>query len=1002
MIKKFLFIAIGFLSTQILFSQQYQFENISTTDGLSQNSVVAIAEDSLGFIWFATQDGLNRFDGTYFMNYEIFFKDITKSDYSQLGRLLVDKQKKIWMTTLSGGLQYYNQQTDKFKVIKGVKDVSSIIQIDANSYYVTSFTNGLFLLKFDGSEFLPENLIENKYIKQIHIADELILLTDDGLIKYNPESNIETHLFKGMGHIGDLIVNNKNEYLFSAHSNKIYQTNALAKPTLFLDLPGKSKIQDLFIDSSKKLWIATRGEGLFLFDNDKLSNFKTNPINPNSISYNDVLCVFEDSRKNIWFGTDGRGVNLLLGNQKPIKLLTNNLTPQNIPVDVPRAISTDKEGNFWIGTSGKGLSKVSSDFTKFENFNTQNFSNVGFKNDRIMSLYHDDLDNLWIGCQDGGLLLKRKNEATFNQIELKANTIWIIKEADDKNLWIGTRSSGLLLLNKSTFSYQSIQNNTGYKDLDKESIRAITKTNIKGQFFIGTERGRVFEIENFQVSKEISINAYDLGSIKSLHYSDSKLWIGSQKSGLIIKDLSNEKEWHINKSKGLPNNVIYSILPQNGKELWISTNNGICQIDKEKLLTDESGYIKQHLTTSNGLVSNEFNTGAFHLDSTGTMYFGGIDGINWFNPDEITKDTNPINIVLLDLITSDKNGSKVINLINKAEIELKYPVRNFQLKYIAQSFSSKSKPKYKYMFEGINEDWVDNGNNELVSFSNISPGDYTFKILCTNKDGEWSNNSTNLSIKILPTFWQTNWFKLLSIISSVTLLWFFYHIRVRELKRSSELKEQLSLIEAKALKLQMNPHFIFNSLNAIDNYILKNEKIIASEYLSKFSKLMRQILDFSEQSQISLTQELDILELYIKMEQLRYHDRFEYTLNIQSDINTDELKVPPLVLQPFVENAIWHGLMHIENGGLLKIDILKSDSGIKCLIDDNGIGREKAAIINSKSATKSKSYGMNITEKRLSLINDLNKNNASVLVHDKKNADGSAAGTTIEINFPNN
>ena len=903
------------------------------------------------------------------------------------------------MTTLNGGLQYYNQNTNEFSVIKDLENVSSILQVDDTSFFVSSFTNGLYQLKFNGSEYISENLIPKKYIKHMILKEGLILLTHDGIINYNPESKQQSHLFKGMGHISDLIVKNTNEYIFTAFGNKVFQSDPHGEYSLFLELPEKSKIQDLFMDSSKKLWIATRGEGLFLYNNNKLSNFKTNPLNPNSISYNDVLCIFEDSRKNIWFGTDGRGVNFLSGNQKAIRLLANKLTPPNIPVDVPRAISTDQDGNFWIGTSGKGLSKISRDLNEFKNYNSKNSSQVGFANDRIMSLHHDDQDNLWIGSQEGGLLLKKKNENTFRKINTDAYTIWDIEEADENNLWICSRSFGLLVLDKNNFTQTRIENNSAHKNLHNENIRAIAKAK-KGQFFIGTEGGRVFEINNFVISKEILIDAPDIGSIKSLYYEDNKLWIGSQKSGLIIKDLPNQQEWHFNKAKGLPNNVIYSILPQNHNTIWISTNYGICQINKERLLNNDPEFINQHLTAVNGLIGNEFNTGAYHMDSLGIMYFGGIDGINWFNPNELTKDNEAVNIVLLDLITSNKGRPEINKLTNKSKIELKYPIRNFQLRYIAQSFSSKSKTKYRYMLEGINDNWVDNDINELVSFSNIPPGDYIFKLLCTNRDGVWSTSPTKLSIKILPTFWQTNWFRILSILSGLALLWFIYHIRVKELKRSSELKEQLSLIEAKALKLQMNPHFIFNSLNAIDNYILKNEKIIASDYLSKFSKLMRQILDYSEQSHISLTQELKILELYINMEQLRYQNRFDYTLKIEAGINTDAIKVPPLILQPFVENAIWHGLMHIEDDGLLKIELINGNNFIKCLIDDNGIGREKAAEINSKSAIKTKSYGMSITKKRLSLINDLNKNKASVLVHDKKNQDGSAAGTTIEINFP--
>lgn len=978
--------------------QQIQFETVSAIDGLSQNSVVSVAQDSMGFIWFATQDGLNRYDGSNFQKYEVFFKDITEKDFSQLGKLSVDSKSKIWMTTLSGGLQYFSQKENKFKTVDGIEDASYIYHQDASHHWVADFKAGLYQLTITEQDHILKNIIPNIYISKIIQDDQLLLLTDRGVIRFDPDTGNQSRLFESLGHISDLLISEYGEYLIATHDDKIYHSKDGSSYSLYLQLPNGGIIQDVHKDSKERLWIATYGEGVFLYDEKELIQFKTDPLNPKALCYSDVLCIYEDLDKNIWFGTDGGGVSYIAGDRKPIHSLVNHMLPKTVPVDVSRAISKDKSGYTWIGTSGKGLSVVSKDLKTTKHFNTQNSPLVS---DRIMSLYHDDEDNMWVGTQTAGLLRFTAQGKNIKQVnsKLPAKTIWDIEQADEDHLWLCTRKNGLIILDKDEWTWEKPVLPEQIAYLDSSNVRVIA-SGADETFFIGTESGKIFKIEDNEIDSEIKIKNLETGPIKSIYVDQNKLWIGTLQSGLVIVDLQSGQQWHIDKSKGLPNNVVYSILPQDESTVWISSNFGICQIDKEKLLQEESGFVKQHLTINNGLVSNEFNTGAYYMDQDGVMYFGGIDGINWFDPERILKDVKPADIVLLDLITTNKEGQEVIDISSKSEVDLRYPIRNFQLRYVAQSFSSSSKTRYKYMLEGINEEWVDNESNELVSFSNVSPGNYTFKLRSTNNDGVWSTVPLKLSINVIPAFWETTWFQALVVLVSLGLLWLIYHLRVKELKRANELKEQLAQVEAKALKLQMNPHFLFNSLNAIDNYILKNEKIKASDYLSKFSKLMRQVLDYSEVSYISLTQELKTLELYINMERLRFQERFQYKINIEESVDTNLVKVPPLVLQPIVENAIWHGLMHLDEGGVLKIDIVKSENNIKCIIDDNGIGRKKAEEINSKSATKHKSFGMRITEKRLSLNRDLHKIGASINVVDKQHPNGDSAGTAVEINFP--
>ena len=985
------------------YTQQIQFEHINTNDGLSQNSVVSIDQDSSGFMWFATQDGLNKYDGSNFKQYEIFFRDITEKTYHELGKIKIDSKGRIWMTMLDGGLQYCDPVNEKFTRIEGVKDASFITEIkmaSGSEYWVSSYTDGLFKLKQDQGIFKVENEIPDLSISKILPFDnQLLLISKMGLLLFDPSGSNEMQLFDELENVSDVEIVSEDQLLVATLGKGLYLSDKLRSFTLLSELPKGLLIQDVFIDTKDRIWVGSYGDGVYLIEDGNVSHFILNSFDESSINYNDVLSIFQDKEGNIWFGTDGGGLSYIVENRKPIYNITNNNAPEGVPVDVPRAISKDADGNLWIGTSGKGLSVLSADRKRSDHFDTDSNDGNQLTSNRVMSLLFDLDQNMWIGTQGGGLMVKRNGSKNIEVVNagFPSKTIWDIAEVDKNHLWVCSRNEGVILLNKKDKSWRKIKVQLEDEVVSSGNVRVIVKGSMES-FFIGTENGELFQIDKEKVLRKLSIKNKNTGAIKSLLHDGNHLWVGTQQAGILIYNLETNEQIQLGKSSGLPNNVIYSILPQDEKFLWVSTNKGICQINKSRALNEATNIVNQHLRVESGLVSNEFNTGAAYQDDAGKMYFGGIDGVNWFHPDEVVKDTSTVDLILLDLIITNRDGQELRHIHNKSSIDLKHHVKNFQIKYVAQTFA-KTPTKFHYKLEGINTEWVNNESNELISFSNIPPGDYNLLISTTNGDGVRSKKPIEFGINIIPAFWQTLLFKLLLAIGLISLLWYLYHLRVRELKRTSALKEQMSKVEAKALKLQMNPHFLFNSLNAIDNYILNNEKIKASEYLSKFSKLIRQILDYSEQNNITLGQELETLGLYIKMEKLRFQNRFDYELNVSDAVNLNEVRLPPLILQPFVENAIWHGLLHLDDVGKLKIEILNSENGVQCIIDDNGIGRASAMKIKTKSATSHKSHGIRITEKRLSLNNELNKIGANVLIEDKVDDRGKATGTRVTINL---
>jgi len=348
---------------------------------------------------------------------------------------------------------------------------------------------------------------------------------------------------------------------------------------------------------------------------------------------------------------------------------------------------------------------------------------------------------------------------------------------------------------------------------------------------------------------------------------------------------------------------------------------------------------------------------------------------------------------------------------NQQQIKLKHNQNRITFYFTGIQFENSLLNTYKYKLEGNDNNWIMAGGSRYANYTNLSPGTYTFYVKAANMDGVWNDTPASIVVVIYPPWWKTLGFRIAAVIFIVSIIYLLMRWRLNQkfksqLERSEKEKEVVELkqkgteLEMQALRAQMNPHFIFNSLNSINRFILQNQRAQASEYLTKFSKLVRLILQNSQASLIPLESELESLELYLNLEALRFNYHFDYKISIPKDMDISALQVPPLILQPYVENAIWHGLMHKEEKGRLDVEVSNENDHLYFKITDNGIGRENAATMASKSATKHKSMGLRITAHRIAMVQNSETINSPVTINDLVNADGSAAGTEIVIKIP--
>ncbi len=336
-------------------------------------------------------------------------------------------------------------------------------------------------------------------------------------------------------------------------------------------------------------------------------------------------------------------------------------------------------------------------------------------------------------------------------------------------------------------------------------------------------------------------------------------------------------------------------------------------------------------------------------------------------------------------------------------IHLGHEDNYFSFEFSAVGYTNPDNFRFQYKLEGIDEDWIQAGKRNYAAYTNVPGGQYAFLVKVANSDGLWNEEAAQIKLIVAIPWWQQLWFQGSLLLLLFIAAYAFYRYRLGQVRKAerlrSEFEKKAANLELTALRAQMNPHFLFNCLNSIDHYIIKNETRKASEYLNSFSRLIRLILQNSRNNYVNLKDELETLGLYLEMESLRFNHRFDYELRVSPDIIPQEADIPPMLIQPFVENAIWHGLMHKDGKGKVELDISKEGGFLKCIVQDNGIGRKRAAELRKATPGK-KSMGMNITKDRIDIINKIYEANTRVRIIDLHNEAGEATGTRVELLIP--
>jgi hypothetical protein len=948
------------------------FININSESGLPSSECYHVMQDSKGYIWISTDRGVVKYAGK---EMQIFTKERGLTDNTVFSTY-EDIIGRIWFRTYNGNLSYYHNDS-----VYGIKPrltafnnkrIISKLCVDENGdlwftllgktnfYRIRSSSN------FSKIESIPydSNFV---HVKKFNDGQYLFAFTQkkknqSAKLKIEP-GNKEVELKSlDWGMAANIAFYNDNQFVLSTNLNDVLvYKNGTVKTYSF-----PSRVIEVFKEGEDALWVSVYKAGVYKYDVNDLSR----PLY-HLLGGSTVTSFFRDFEGGYWFSTRENGIyykrtldNVRLryaNDEEPstFRFVEKKNERLFIGTDKPSLISVDQAFN---------VSTMTFTYTNGGDLNAMEFFGDKYYLSSFGALRTFDLD-----LKPGRIIesvldstLSSGKNGNFKQVHFI-----------DKDRFVYNDGFNILLVqkgktvNKTTLPYRA---NTFFYD-DKER-----------KLFIGTKSG-LFISNNFKTIKPV--DHPDLTNeliVKVFRLDELTFAICTQQNGVFLYDGKEFKKIFTQK-----NGLINDISPDDDNNLWLATSNGIQFLKKD----ENDKWRSQRLRKPDGLQSNGvnhvsyFNHMVWYTTNKGVYYFSAVNMLNKDHPPKIEMEELTINDKHIDLRSIPK---------------LEHNENNLNFKAAALSYLPGEPPKLSYRLVGYDTTWR-NSTGQIINYTNLSPGKYTLQVKSSSAKGTESAFIRSVKFEIKKPFWLEWWFISLEIIILTSLIAFFVYLYIKRIRKKADEKTKLNRLlseyQMTALRAQIKPHFIFNCISSIQTMILKEDIQKAYEYLQKFSKLLRLVLENSKRNFISLKEELEVVDLYIELEQLRFDGSFTYIKKIDYEINTNGIDVPYLILQPVIENAIWHGLLHSDlKEKKLQVNIKDEGKLLVIQVEDNGIGREQSKQYHRNVSKVS--MGQSIVSERLNLIASKTRESASVEITDLYDANKQATGTLVTLQIPYN
>jgi len=955
----------GFINPVL--AQQQLFKNYTVNDGLVCNFIRRIFQDSKGFLWIATWEGVSKFDGHSFTN----FNTANGLSHNFVNDFYESKDGKLYVALNNGSIDIISDNqvthTDSSSTV-----INRFIYSQRHPVIATTDDKGL-------QEFTEGRLVRPKqpsspstYLDFQWLNDSVFLAVSDIAIgAFNKNYELLTEL--------------RDLYIFAG--SKIYQ------------------------DSKKRIWVAS-AKGLKILAELPGKNHPIRlitppaPFNIPALQQRRIYDILEDTEGIIWLGTSAGLVKI---NPDGSYQLIN--TKDGLTSNIINSIFQDREKNIWFGTE-IGLSKL----VTRSGIHLYAVEDGVYTSDNLFVLYPFK-KNYFLVSTFNGIQLFDKKTGGFTRVNNGLNQIYYyVVPNKSPPLFVGLKN--IAKFDTSTFKYADTfalpiasisrvfsdkAGNVFYTNLEHlvfstgNTLQEILPYRIsslqidkKGNLWAGTWQNGVFRIRYNIIDKKLNILSNDhylpSENIRSL-YEDSKgnMWIGTRYNGVYQFKKTDSDSFLVsnyNQGKGLNSNFIKAVREDSKGNIWIAFFQGL-----DKLIVTDTGFRIFNFSRINNYYAGMIG---METDENHSIWLATGEGIAHITDGEMEK--LPPKPVYITRVTS----ANLNYPLHSEKLNLTYRQNQLQFEFSSPSFINEKQVVYSYRLSGSSDaEWTAPSNQNIVSYASLKPGKYLFEVRNKGWNDTWGK-STSFEFIISPPFWQTWWFISIGVFFCAFIIFGIIKRRIKSIRHEAEMKQKIAGTEMMALRAQMNPHFIFNCLNSIDNLIQTDQKEKATDYLAKFAQLIRAILENSKNNTIPCWKDLEALELYLEMEKLRWDHKISCTLTIDSQIQQGDYKVPPMIVQPFIENAIHHGLLNKTSGDKkLDIEVHLEENNIKYTIIDNGVGRQKAQEYKKINKPSQLSYGMQITKDRIDLFNQ--DNNGSVKITDLYNEQHMPNGTKVEV-----
>ncbi|MEI7811483.1 MAG: PAS domain S-box protein [Ignavibacteria bacterium] len=827
--RKFLYVVflisalVIFCKPDIYAQEDISFNKISVEQGLSHSSVFSITQDSQGYLWFGTQEGLNKYYGFDISVYYHNPGDNSTLSSSSISYLYEDSGKNLWIGTWGGGLDKFDRSTGNFIRYENLSSkasslsnnrISYILETKDNNLYIGTGGGGFCRFDYKSGIFRTYNSSNSglSHDRVWALAEDkkgnLWIATDNGLNKFNLKTeSITVYKNKAGGH--NSLSFNRMRNVFVDHEgivwagtekglNRFDESSNTFRHFFHSNTDASSIsmniISTIFEDRSGNLWIGTYGGGLNLYNKARgtFKSYKYHAADPHSISSNDVRAIYQDLSGNMWIGTRGGGVCKFNMSANHFGLITSSVyNPNSVSSNNIRSVLEDSDGSIWIGTNDEGLSNVDTRTGRVTRYSYEGNGKNKLSNDLVMAIVKDREGYVWAGTDDG---LNRFDSVTKSftvyknnvrdSLSLSHNQILSLAVDKQDNLWIGTYGGGLNLFDRKSGKFRHFLNNPG--DLNSISANEVPSLLIdkSGAVWVGTSGGLnkfIPETNKFIRYKHdmTNVNSISDNIINSILEADGAIWIGTN-TGLNRYDEQSRTFRHYTIEDGLPNNYICGIVRDDKGELWISTNKGLSCFDTKKQSF-------RNYNVLDGIQGNVFNPGSCNSGRSGKVYFGGINGLNVFDPDQITVNTSVPKILITGFRPFNRkiklsDSNYYMNLISNGQnVKLRYNENFFTIEFVAIDYINPIKNQYMYKMEGVDIDWVKSGERRYATYTNLSPGSYKFRVKASNNDGYWNKEGITVHIRIFPPFWKTWWFVSLIAFIVAVAVYRLYQWRITEI-----------------------------------------------------------------------------------------------------------------------------------------------------------------------------------------------------------------------------